>query len=750
MKAKTRFGLFGEHALPWVLAFVLAMGMCVGDAALASPGETVADEKAKTSRVAAEVELSADAASPKAGEVRADGFVFRVQPDGASAALVGWYGKALPGNVAIPASVSTGASTFEVVAIEGEAILKGSDVKSLTVPVSVEKIADGAFSDCDTLARIIVSNDNETYSSFDDMLFSKDFSSLLFVPEGKEGVASLPDQTATVPASAFSRCSRLQAVQVGEGNMDFYSENGSLYSKETETIVASPLGAEHVPAENDDQPDSIEGSQGESAKEELAESEQVRELEREGSEENEPNVDPSSEVPIINEERPILPAAYLASFNAKATSINVTAPIAVTFGDGNGYDVANPVNSVTSTGYFENKSDGKVQLTKVECAGNGADKVLEPRSGAPDLASQKLFGLYPSGAESKAVDLGYGSGVNVVTLGIDDFSIDAGSKLACVYRLNLGSAQVKASAADNGMTVQPLSTLTCTFEAIGQGKETDDFYLKDNDSQLVYSLAEVKAHAEDVSARGAGSPYYDRYVGYVSDENRYECKTKWGGVSYDVRIIGVNHDAKSDNSGTAGFTFQFVNCLEPHDSDDWGYNKGYRFNAGTSSFNTNAGGWGASELRARMNPGEDSVANGTDDNAIWNMVPGELQDAIVEVGKKYAQSSDANTVAVSPDKLFVASYSELVAKSYWSDSYPWTSQEGDQYEYWTGKVTNNAAGNPLLSKCNQSSSSAIIWWERSIAPYEGGSSFAFVAPNGNPGSYNGASNSNGVCPCFCL
>ena len=243
MNAKTRFGLYGERTLPLLLALVLATSVCIGDTALASPEETISDEKAKTAHVEAEVELSTGAASPKAGEVRADGLVFRVQPDGASAALVGWYGEALPGNVAIPASVSTGASNFEVVAVEDEAILKGSEVESLTIPASVEKIVDGALSGCDSLARIIVSEENEAYSSFDGMLFSKDLEDLLFVPEGKEGVAAIPDQTATVPASAFSRCPRLRAVQAGEGCAAFSSRNGILYSKDMKALVACPPGA---------------------------------------------------------------------------------------------------------------------------------------------------------------------------------------------------------------------------------------------------------------------------------------------------------------------------------------------------------------------------------------------------------------------------------------------------------------------------------------------------------------------------
>ena len=50
--------------------------------------------------------------------------------------------------------------------------------------------------------------------------------------------------------------------------------------------------------------------------------------------------------------------------------------------------------------------------------------------------------------------------------------------------------------------------------------------------------------------------WYDRGLGEFDGglaQGRY--------TTYEVRIIGLNHDDKSDGSGKAGVTFQFVDCL---------------------------------------------------------------------------------------------------------------------------------------------------------------------------------------------
>lgn len=164
----------------------------------------------------------------------------------------------------------------------------------------------------------------------------------------------------------------------------------------------------------------------------------------------------------------------------------------------------------------------------------------------------------------------------------------------------------------------------------------------------------------------------------------------------------------------------------------------------------NDGGWGASELRANMNPEIDIVSNGVDENLIWDLVPTDLQDSIVAVQKAYQPTYNDNpAIAISNDRLFIASYSEHVETSHWGASH-WSAQEGSQYAYWYNKVTKNYGANDLLIKDYQNNTSTDTrWWERSVSP-NNSTNFLVVYTNGGPSSGATASASLGVCPCFCL
>lgn len=1000
-------------------------------------------------QAAADVPLSSEASKPSVGEIVQDGLVYCIVGD--EAALVGWRASSLEGDIVVPALVSSGDDAYAVTAVgveesdesDEEGVLAGSAATSLSLPESVETVFDGALSGCLSLARVSVSSKNETYASFDGMLLSKDLSNLLLVPEGKEGVAMLPDQTDIVPALAFSHCAGLSCILVGEGSTSFSSRNGLLYTKDMKALVACPPGAgdavvipegvesigpgafagcavssitvpgdvrEIAPDAFDaeakasavvaipageghgarraaweaagfsrfaeparpgdtggpggpdgdggdggseggsgeagsglafevledytlaaswaggDAPASIEvpataelggasyrvssvapagfaglaglesvelpaglstigeaafagcsslasadlpdglaevgerafeacalseawlpasvatvgprafascpslsrvvalGSPG-AAADALAECAGVSVYCPAGSEDSwnpglpaagnhvmpyaaslsaEPLAIAAGEsadllgggellapepvetsysypakplsvdldgtatgksegsadvavaltldgvelarasravevapgegpreapAPMAGETAPPVPGAYLAAERAAAAPISVTAPVAVAFGGDAGYDVANPQASVESNAYFENNSDGPALMTEVRCAADGAEGVLEAKPGEGALASQRLFGLYPEGDPSKAVEFGYGAGVNSAAPAAEgDFKIAAGARLECTYRLDLASAQVMKSAADNGATVKPLATVSYTFEL-------PSFYLKDAASGIVYDVAEVKAHAEDISAKGEDSPHYARYSGYVADDAKYECKTKWGGTYYDVRIIGILHDDKADASGKAGLTFQFKNLLNGK--------------AAMNALGTNEGGWGASALRASMNGG-----------AIWDTVPADLQKAIAPVAKKYCPTYSSTSVAdlaTVEDRLFVASFCELggdVPSSYdprWGRA-KWINAEGSQYEYWKSRGVNGfeSAKYAILKKGLQSSPGASeYWYERTVCPY-GGNVFGLVDVSGIPGANSIASYGHGVCPCFCL
>ena len=218
-----------------------------GEGSSSSSAPSSEKQPSPEGQASAEAPLSQEDPKPFAGEIRSDGLVYRVLGDGASVALVGWHGDTLAGDVSIPAAVSSGADSFAVTAVgaegAGRGVFSGASVESVSIPASVSAIADGALSDCPTLSRVSVSSGNKAYSSFDGMLFSKDLSGLLLVPEGRKGVARIPDPAVSVPSGAFSRASGISGAVVGEGSASFSSRDGILYSKDMRTLVACPPGA---------------------------------------------------------------------------------------------------------------------------------------------------------------------------------------------------------------------------------------------------------------------------------------------------------------------------------------------------------------------------------------------------------------------------------------------------------------------------------------------------------------------------
>ena len=202
-----------------------------------------------------------------------------------------------------------------------------------------------------------------------------------------------------------------------------------------------------------------------------------------------------------------------------------------------------------------------------------------------------------------------------------------------------------------------------------------------------WTLEEQKAVAEDIAKHGTASP------AYAKAKAAMDSGTTWwvaipGCRKMTYQIIGINHDDLADGSGKAGLTF--FGTLPERDV--------------MNEKKTTFGGWEKSELRAKMNSGED-----------WNLLPSEFQSKVESVKKLTNNvgggwdSKDA-TVTATTDKLFLLSYSEIVGtpKSAWSE-WPWIGQEGTQYEYFKGKVTENSGGNSIIAF-------DYHWWERTCDP----------------------------------
>ena len=167
-----------------------------------------------------------------------------------------------------------------------------------------------------------------------------------------------------------------------------------------------------------------------------------------------------------------------------------------------------------------------------------------------------------------------------------------------------------------------------------------------------------------------------------------------------------------------------------------------------------------------MNPGKtpDSTllpgSQGKDDDAIWGQVPRALQSSIAQVDKRYYDNAmnllpQAAHVVTAQDKLFLTSYSEIMAGSYYA-GWAALSNEGTCYAWWQQHATQGDRVNSTLRKSPVSlggevSASSWMWWQRSVTPdYQ----HCICYVNGSGQVYQGygfvTSGLLGVCPAFCL
>ena len=273
----------------------------------------------------------------------------------------------------------------------------------------------------------------------------------------------------------------------------------------------------------------------------------------------------------------------------------------------------------------------------------------------------------------------------------------------------------------DGYNGNQLVTNNCSFApAICFGTSYEeprpDFYI--NDSGTIIGPEEIKNASDDIAKNGEASVYWGQYASYMNDE--VWATINWGdGNQYHARIIGINHDNKSDGS-KAGLTFQFVELLE----------KDYRLN----SSDEYEGIWSTTELYTKMN---------NEDGEIWVQAPNDLTSIIVPV-EKYAHvghMSGTDVSGPSLDKLWLISYSELTGATT-------KGAEGTQYEYYSNLGLSETA-NDLYKRYKPGSTSAENWWERSSETYYDIYGYYVDSEYGQPGgTTTGVNNAIGVLPCF--
>ena len=196
--------------------------------------------------------------------------------------------------------------------------------------------------------------------------------------------------------------------------------------------------------------------------------------------------------------------------------------------------------------------------------------------------------------------------------------------------------------------------------------------------------------------------------------------------TYTVRIANTSTptDCSEETfSKTAcGFVIEFEDIITNHRMNSTG---------------TNAGGWPASEMRAYLN---DLDANINTDGVIYNALPEELKNNIIETKVVSGYENGKTENYTSTDKLYLLSTKEVYGTS---QKYDKVTTETRQLDYYETKKVSTSSYSGAIKKLN---GSANWWWLRS-ADSSTAHAFFCVDINGGWGSY-AATDANGVAPAF--
>lgn len=91
-------------------------------------------------------------------------------------------------------------------------------LEKITIPASITQIGESAFFDCDNLKEFAVAEENETYYAEDGILFRKNDNCLMAYPPALPATSyTVPDGVTELYYAAFGKCTNLQEIQLPDG-----------------------------------------------------------------------------------------------------------------------------------------------------------------------------------------------------------------------------------------------------------------------------------------------------------------------------------------------------------------------------------------------------------------------------------------------------------------------------------------------------------------------------------------------------
>ena len=189
---------------------------------------------------------------------RSEGLVYEVLEDG-TAAVTGYTGDSVA--ISVPEYVTIDGITYSVTSIGDYAFEGCSSLVTIELPDSITSIGSHAFGDtsiiefrvpsgvtdmtsvlydCGSLESITVSEGSTAFAAVDGVLYSKDLSTLIRVPQALEGEMRIPDGVVACDVDALNWCSRITSLVIPDSmeTMNF----GSLCTQLRYVYIGASVG----------------------------------------------------------------------------------------------------------------------------------------------------------------------------------------------------------------------------------------------------------------------------------------------------------------------------------------------------------------------------------------------------------------------------------------------------------------------------------------------------------------------------
>ncbi len=131
--------------------------------------------------------------------------------------------------------------------IHMEAFAGNRRLQEVTIPMSVTYLEGAAFDYCERLENIHVEEGNENYKSIDGVLYTSDMWSLMKFPENKRAeVFRVPDEVYYIGSTAFLNCHELEGIETKADSTEYKAVDGVLFDTDMYTLKFYPAGKKDI------------------------------------------------------------------------------------------------------------------------------------------------------------------------------------------------------------------------------------------------------------------------------------------------------------------------------------------------------------------------------------------------------------------------------------------------------------------------------------------------------------------------